>query len=237
MSSAGGLRGLFVTGTDTGVGKTLVSAGLLRLASRAGRVPIPFKPVETGCDPEPADARRLWRAAAPPIAADDVCVHALPLPAAPELAASAVGLRIDLDGLVERARRLALQGDFLLVEGAGGLLVPYAGALTTADLAARLGLPLLVVGRMALGTINHVALTLAEAGRRGLTVAGCLLNRTEPTIGPHEPGNLELIAAVSGRRPLGVVAHLPPALREDDDAAADAVRDAVGDEGLRLLLS
>src|SRR5204863_4198260 len=107
VSSAGGLRGLFVTGTDTGVGKTLVSAGLLRLARRAGRVPIPFKPVETGCDPEPADARRLWRAAAPPIAADEVCVHALPLPAAPELAAAAVGLRIDLDALVDRARSLA----------------------------------------------------------------------------------------------------------------------------------
>jgi hypothetical protein len=68
-------------------------------------------------------------------------------------------------------------------------------------------------------------------------VAGCLLTRTEPAVGPHEPGNLELIAGVSGRRPLGVVRHLPPALRDDDDAAADAVRDAVGEDALRLLLS
>ena len=236
MSPPGGPRGLFVTGTDTGVGKTLVAAGLLRLARRAGRVPIPFKPVETGCDPEPLDARRLWRAAAPPVAADDVCLHALPLPAAPELAAAAAGVRIDVDAIVDRARGLARHGDFLLVEGAGGLLVPYAGGQTTADLAARLGLPLLVVGRVALGTINHVALTLAEAARRGLAVAGCVLSRTEPAIGPHEAGNIELIAAVTGRRPLGVVAHLPAPSHDDDDAVADAVRAAVGQDGLRALL-
>jgi dethiobiotin synthetase len=230
------LRGLFVTGTDTGVGKTLVSAGLLRLARRAGRVPIPFKPVETGCDPEPADALRLWRAAQPPVNPAEVCFLPLSLPAAPALAAAAARLRIDLDRIAERARHLAARGDFLLVEGAGGLLVPYAGALTTADLAAMLGLPLLVVGRTALGTINHVALTLAEAARRDLEVAACVLNRTEPDIAPHEGGNVELIAELTGRRPLGVVAHLPPGPRDDDDQVADAVATAVGEQGLRLLL-
>lgn len=228
-------RGLFVTGSDTGVGKTLVAAGLLRLARRQGLVPIPFKPVETGCDPDPADARRLWRAARPPIPPDDVCLHAFPLPAAPALAAAAAGRRLDLDAMVERAQTLAGHGDFLVVEGAGGLLVPYAGGLTTADLAARVGLPLLVVGRMALGTINHVALTLAEATRRQLPIAGCILSRTQPEIGAHENGNVELIAALTGRRPLGVVPHLDAGAREDDDQVADAVRDSLGDS-LRLLL-
>jgi dethiobiotin synthetase len=235
-AGASRLPGLFVTGTDTGVGKTLISAGLLRLARRAGRVPIPFKPVETGCDPEPLDARRLWRAAQPPVEPDEICAHALPLPAAPALAAAAVGLRIDLQSLASRARELARRGDFLLVEGAGGLLVPYAGSQTTADLAVLLDLPLLVVGRTALGTINHVSLTLAECGRRGLTVAGYVLNRTQSQIEGHEPGNAGLIADITGRRPLGVVPHLAPALREDDDRAADAVRDAIGAEGLRALL-
>ena len=228
-------RGLFVTGTDTGVGKTLVAAGLLRLARRQGLTPIPFKPVETGCDPEPADARRLWRAARPPIPADDVCLHAFPLPAAPALAAAAAGRRLDIGAMVERAHALGARGDFLLVEGAGGLLVPYADTQTTADLAARLGLPLLVVGRMALGTINHVALTLAEAARRHLPVAGCLLSRTEPEIGAHESGNVELIAGLTGRRPLGVVPYLDAGARDDDDRVADAVRDSLG-ESLRLLL-
>lgn len=230
------VAGLFVTGTDTAVGKTLIAAGLLRLARRQGRTPIPFKPVETGCDPEPADARRLWRAAAPPISPDAVCMHALPLPAAPALAAAAAGRRIDLIAVADRAYALAKHGDFLLVEGAGGLLVPYADSETTADLAARIGLPLLVVGRMALGTINHVALTLAEAARRRLPVAGCILSRTEPEVGAHESGNVELIAALTGRRPLGIVEHLPADARDDDDRVADAVRDAVGEAGLRLLL-
>ena len=106
-------RGLFVTGTDTGVGKTLVAAGLLRLALRRGLAPIPFKPVETGCDPDPADARRLWQAAAPPIDLADVCMHALPLPAAPALAAAATGLRIDLIAVADRAYALGRQGGFL----------------------------------------------------------------------------------------------------------------------------
>jgi dethiobiotin synthetase len=228
-------RGLFVTGSDTGVGKTLIAVGLLRLARRRGLTPIPFKPVETGCTPEPADARRLWRAAAPPISPDDVCVHALPLPAAPALAATAAGVRIDALALADRADALARRGDFLLVEGAGGLLVPYADGETTATLAARIGLPLLIVGRMALGTINHVSLTLAEAARRRLPIAGCLLNRTEPELAPHEAGNLHLIAAVTGQRPLGVVAHLPPDAREDDERIADAVQAAVGEEALDRL--
>src|SRR5205085_2613754 len=130
---------------------------------------------------------------------------------------------------------LARRGDFLLVEGAGGLLVPYADGETTATLAARIGVPLLVVGRMALGTINHVSLTLAEAARRRLPVAGCLLNRTEPDVAPHEGGNLQLIAEVTGQRPLGVVEHLLPDARDDDDLVADAVEAALGDEVLARL--
>jgi dethiobiotin synthetase len=228
-------RGLFVTGTDTGVGKTVIAAGLLRLARRRGLTPIPFKPVETGCDPEPADARRLWRAAAPPISADDVCMHAFPLPAAPALAASVAGRTIDLIAVADRAYTLGCRGDFLLVEGAGGLLVPYAGRETTADLAARIGVPLLVVARTALGTINHVALTRAEAARRRLPIAGYVLHQTLDDAGPHESGNAELIEAVTGRRPLGIVPHLGTA-RGDDDAVADALLAALGEGVVRALL-
>ena len=229
-------RGLFVTGTDTGVGKTIVSAGLLRLALRRGLTPIPFKPCETGCDPEPADAHRLWRAAAPPIDCAEVCMHALRLPAAPALAASAAGVAIDLIAVADRADALGRRGGFLLVEGAGGLLVPYAGRQTVADLAARIGLPLLVVGRTALGTINHVALTLAEAAHRRLRVAGYVLNRTAPEAGPHEGGNGEMIAAVTGLAPLGVLPHLPADLRDDDDRLADALLGALGEDVVTVLL-
>jgi dethiobiotin synthetase len=230
------LRGLFVTGTDTGVGKTLVAAGLARFARRLGLTPIPFKPVETGCDPDPLDALCLWRAAQPPIAAADVCLYALHLPAAPALAAAAENQSIDLDRIVARARELASLGDLLLVEGAGGLLVPYAGGSTAADLAAQLRLPLLVVARTALGTINHTALTLAEARRRQLPIAGCILSRVSETIAPHEGANADLITAVTGNRPLGTVPFLAAPARENPDAVADALVASLGEAALRHLL-
>ena len=105
-----------------------------------------------------------------------------------------------------------------------------------ADLAARIGLPLLVVGRTALGTINHVALTLAEAARRRLRVAGYVLNRTAPDEGPHESGNAEMITAVTGLAPLGIVPHLPPHVRDNDDSLADALVDALGQDIVTVLL-
>jgi dethiobiotin synthetase len=229
-------RGLFVTGTDTGVGKTLVSAGLLRHALRLGLKPIPFKPVETGCDPDPLDALCLWRAARAPIPASDVCVYALRLPAAPALAAAVEEQTIDLDRIADHARQLAAQGDLLIVEGAGGLLVPYGVATTTADLAARLGLPLLIVARTALGTINHTALTIAEARRRQLAIAGCVLSRASETIAPHEAANADLIAAITGEPPLGTLPFVTAAARDNPDLLADALVAALGEAALARLL-
>ena len=230
------LRGLFVTGTDTGVGKTLVAAGLARYARRIGLVPIPFKPVETGCDPEPLDALSLWRAAQPPFPPGDVCLHALRVPAAPALAAAAENQSIDLARIVARAGELAARGDLLIVEGAGGLLVPYTATATAADLASQLRLPLLIVARTALGTINHTALTLLEARRRQLPVAGYVLSRLSENVAPHEAANADLIAAVTGERPLGTLPFLPATVRDDPDAIADALVASVGEATLRRLL-
>ncbi len=219
--------GLFVAGTDTGVGKTTVAVGLARLALRRGRVPIPYKPVETGCDPTPHDARRLWEAARPPMTLAETCPFPLALPAAPAAAAAVAGLRLDLTDLVGRADNVASRGDFLLVEGAGGLLVPYVGASTNADLALLFGLPVLVVGRTALGTINHVALTLAELARRKLVVAGVILSRATGPSAPHEISNVDLIAAVTGTRPLATIPFLSPSDLADPDRIADALAGAV----------
>jgi dethiobiotin synthetase len=230
------VAGLFVAGTDTGVGKTTVATGLLRLAARRDRRAIPFKPVETGCAPDPLDARRLWEAAGRPVNLSEVCPFPLALPAAPAAAAALLGLRLQVADLAERGRLLARRGDFLLVEGAGGLLAPYAGSETNADLAAALGLPILVVGKTALGTINHVCLTVAEIRRRELPLAGILLGRHAAPLAPHESSNDDLIAGVTGLRPLGTVPHLAEPEAADPDVVADALERTLPPEVIDRLL-
>ncbi len=229
------LSGVFVAGTDTGVGKTTVAVGLLRLLRRAGRAPVPFKPVETGCAPEPLDAVRLRHAADAPAALDEICPFALALPAAPAAAARVAGLVLDVADLAARAKTLSGRGDCLVVEGAGGLLSPYGPGQTNADLAAQLALPVLLVARVSLGTINHVALTVAELTRRHLTLAALVLVRTTPEREPHEDWNDRLIAATAGVAPIGTIPWMSATERDDDERAADAVGRIFSDAALRRL--
>jgi dethiobiotin synthetase len=211
--------GVFLVGTDTGVGKTAVGCALLRLALRLGRRPVPVKPVETGCDPDPADALRLRSAAArPDLALSLVCPYQFPLPVAPAQAAPAAGVELTAPALQGAIDRAATHGDFLLVESAGGLLSPYGPALTGADLAAGARLPLLLVARNALGTINHTALALAEIRRRALPLAGLVLVEVSSHATPDRPHNAALIEAVSGDRAL---ATLPFIADADADRLAD----------------
>jgi dethiobiotin synthetase len=233
---AGAFPGVFVAGTDTGVGKTTVAVGLVRLLRRAGRAPVPFKPVETGCAPEPLDAVRLRRAADAPASLDEICPFALALPAAPAAAAARAGLVLDLADLVARAETLSTRGDCLVVEGAGGLLSPYGPGQTNADLAARLGLPVVLVARVSLGTINHVALTVAELARRRLTLAALVLVRTTPEREPHEDWNDRLIESTAGVAPLGTIPWMSAAERDDDERVADAVGRLFPDSALDRLL-
>jgi dethiobiotin synthetase len=213
--------GLFVTGTDTGVGKTVVSTGLLRLALRAGVRLVPFKPVETGVGPAgPSDARALLAASQhQDLALADVCPVTFPEPVAPAAAAHHHARPISIPRLLSAAGRLRRRGDALLVESAGGLLSPYTARATAADLAARMALPILLIARNGLGTINHTALCLAELRRRRLPVAAVLLVATTPAP-PHDERNAELISATTGVRP-----YLLPFLA---DPTPDAVADVLG---------
>jgi dethiobiotin synthetase len=187
------MRGLFVTGTDTGVGKTILSATLVAaIASEAERVRA-YKPVLTGLD-EPAggDADRRWPrdhellAAAAGVKPEEVAPVRYGPAVSPHLAASLVDERIDPQTLLARARTMGSDRDVLIVEGVGGLLVPLCGDYTVRDFAVALGLPLLVAARPGLGTINHSLLTLQAARTSGLDVRAVVL-----TPWPEQPSELE----------------------------------------------
>lgn len=214
--------GLFITGTDTGVGKTAVAAGLLRLLVRRGHRPTPFKPAETDVQTEPLDARTLRAAAGRlDLPLSLVCPYAFPLPVAPAAAAASAAQTIALPVILSAAERLCGAGDFLLTESAGGLLTPYSHTLTAADIAAALRLPVLLVARNSLGTVNHTALAINELRRRNLTIAGVVLVDTTSDSLPDRATNADLIATTTGVKPLGVLPHVSPAT---PDALADALQ-------------
>ncbi|MBN2910360.1 dethiobiotin synthase [Polycladomyces sp. WAk] len=171
-------RGIFVTATDTEVGKTVVTAGLaLALREQGLRVGV-MKPVQSGHladDPE-GDGGRLKRWTGVEAELEEIVPYSFSLPVAPWIAARSAGVAIDRAGLVERIRTMAERYDLLLVEGAGGLLVPVGPDWTMADLAVELGWPLVIVARPNLGTVNHTVLTLEAARNRGLRPLGVILN-------------------------------------------------------------
>ena len=185
--NAGPAHGLFVTGADTGVGKTAVAAALADWLRQQGTSVRVRKPIESGAiddrhgHPQPADAILLRRAAGAPEPLQRVCPFPLPEPVSPQRAAELAGIRVTLDDL-HAACLNGLDGDeFLLVEGAGGFCSPLTADALNADLATRLGLPLLLVVGDRLGCINHSLLTLEAADRRGLVVAAVVLNRRVDT--------------------------------------------------------
>lgn len=199
---------LVVTGTDTGVGKTFVACALAHGLRALGRRVAVCKPVETGVSGDPADALALKAAAADPAPLDDICPYRLPAPLAPSVAATLAGVTIDPDRLADLVTRRARAAEVLLVEGAGGLLVPLAGTVTFLDLVARIGAPLVIVGANRLGTINHCALTARVAVAAGIRVAGFVLSQPTPATDPSAASNAATVAELTGLPCLGVVPHL-----------------------------
>ena len=204
----------FVTGTDTGAGKTTVTRALTAaLAARGLRVAA-LKPIETGCAGTPEghlwadDGELLREAAGSWLSSREVTPLRFRLPLSPAAAADAP---IDLAALAAHIQAIAASADVTLVEGAGGLLVPLDDATLTADFIATLGARVIVVARDALGTVNHTLLTLAECARRGLDVAGVILSRLTPSAGPDAASNAGAIARFGRARLLGTLPHLDPA--------------------------
>jgi len=204
-------RGLFITGTDTGVGKTYVATGLSAALRRAGVDVGVMKPAESGCRMGagalvPADARALLRASGARDPLDLVNPYRFSEPLAPAVAAKRAGIRISIARIMKAFHDLAQRHDRLIVEGAGGILVPLAGRLTYLDLAERLHLPVLIVARPNLGTINHTLLTVLAVRSRNLPIAGIVINdRRGGRRGAAERTNPGVIARLSGVPVIGSV--------------------------------
>ncbi len=188
-------KGFFITGTDTGVGKTIVAAALLKVSQFLGYRTIGMKPIESGClrgatgsdlasrEGEiliPQDGRFIGEIAGAPDALDLITPLRFENPLAPLPASDIEGKPVDLDKVMNAFAILARTHDVVIVEGIGGIMVPIRDDYLVSDLAKNLGLPVIVVAKPGLGTLNHTLLTLEHALAKGLSVAGIIINYSRP---------------------------------------------------------
>jgi dethiobiotin synthetase len=223
------VNGYFITGTDTNVGKTYATCALARRARALGHHVFAFKPIETGCAPVPggyvgadqellADAAGGWQQG--PLRG----LYRFALPAAPLVAAEAEHASINLDRLVTTAREGAAQDQITLtlVEGAGGWRVPITPVADMSTLARALGLPVIVVARAGLGTINHTLLTVEAVHRDGLDIAAVVLSRrAEDDQAAADSNRAEILRRWSG---VAVILRSDPAVLDGLLPAASARR-------------
>ena len=199
-------EGYFITGTDTAVGKTIVATALVS-ALRARKIDVGImKPVSAGGREYAVD---LLLASGLSDDLETINPVALAEPLSPNLAAERSGTTIDITHILDVYERLSEKHDWMIVEGAGGLLVPLSDSYSVADLAREIGLPLIIVARAALGTINHTLLTIEAARAKGLTVSGVVYNQVHPSLdGISERESPDIVSRISGVRTLGRVPHL-----------------------------
>ncbi len=204
--------GLFVTGTDTSAGKTVVSCALLSALAREGFSVAGFKPVAAGADQTPGglrneDASLLRRHSSISLEYEEVNPITLEPPIAPHIAARSAGISLSPELLAKRHRQLARKVDIVISEGAGGWLVPLSETDCMADLAIRIGDPVILVVAMRLGCLNHAILTAESIRARGAKFAGWVANIVDPGM-PVLEENIETLHARLGTPLLGTVPWL-----------------------------
>jgi len=191
------VRGVFVTGTGTEVGKTVVAAAIARALAASGKDVVVFKPAVTGLDElHEADHEMLRRAAGSEQSDEEIALYRFGPAVSPHLAAELAGEEIEPERLRRAAKAAAGSADVLVCEGVGGLLVPLTPNYSVRDFAVDLGLPLIVAAPPGLGTINHTLLTLEAARAVGLEVAAVVLTPWPAVPGEIELSNRETIAAL-----------------------------------------
>jgi dethiobiotin synthetase len=213
-------RGPYVTGTDTGIGKTVVSAALLLALRARGLRAVGMKPVASGCVDvgggagppawRNADALALLDASEPRPAYADLNPFALPLPLAPELAARDAGVEVTLPPLLAAYARLRALADQVVVEGVGGWAAPLSARLTQADLVRALDLPVLLVVGLRLGCLNHAILSARAIAQDGCRLAGWIGNAVDPDMERRDDQRAMLQARLDAPC-LGWIPHLPGA--------------------------
>jgi dethiobiotin synthetase len=205
------MSAFFITGTDTEIGKTFTTCALLHAARASGLTAVGYKPIAAGAEETAEglaneDALALRAAGSAGFALTEINPLCLREAVAPHIAAAAEGIALEVEPIVAGFERLAARADLVLVEGVGGFRVPLTDTLDTADLAAALGLPVLLVVGMRLGCINHALLTVEAIGARGLTLAGWYANTPSARMSRFDE-NLAALEARIAAPLLGVLPH------------------------------
>ncbi|PKO33164.1 MAG: dethiobiotin synthase [Betaproteobacteria bacterium HGW-Betaproteobacteria-7] len=200
----------FLTGTDTEIGKTFVTCALLHRARQLGLSAVGLKPVAAGTNAAGRndDVEAIRAASSLQLPASIVNPYCFAAAIAPHLAAAEEGRSIDFAPIVSACRQAEQVADIVIVEGVGGFRVPLGAAGDSADLTVALGLPVIFVVGMRLGCINHALLTVEAIAARGLTLAGWVANRIDPTMSRFE-ANLQTLQDLLPAPLLGVVPHAP----------------------------
>ncbi len=229
-------RGCFVTGTDTGVGKTAITAALAYYLCEHGISVGVMKPIETGIGPDEesrSDAALLRAAAGAMDALDLISPYRFPDPVAPLAAARRTGKTIELDRIINAFGRLASASRPIFVEGVGGLLAPLSESFETADLIRSLQLPAIVVGRAGLGGINHTMLTLEALARRNIPVLAVVLNSpcfdgrqsSADGVAQQVRTTVELVQELADLPVCGPIAHVSRLAQHWTDGVSELSRD------------
>jgi len=205
-------RAWFVTGTDTGIGKTLVSSAMLSLLAGSGLRAVGMKPVaagleETGGEWRNEDVEQLRAAGNVDAPLALRCQYLLRAPMSPHLAARQEDVRIELQPMLSAFDELSARADAVVVEGVGGFCVPFCDDLDSADLAVALGLPVILVVGLRLGCLNHALLSAEAIRARGLVLAGWVASMVDPSMLAPQ-ANLQTLRARLGAPLLGIVPHL-----------------------------
>ncbi len=214
-------RGWFITGTDTGCGKTRVACALLLACQQQGLRTVAMKPVASGCERQGGrlvndDALALLAAADGPLSYEEVNPYALALPVSPHLAAAEMGVTIDIGTLAAHYAALRQRADAVVVEGVGGWRAPLTEQHTVADLALGLELPVILVVGITLGCLNHALLSASAIAGDGARLAGWVANRMDPACLMADG----IIATLKERIPPPLLGVMPYAKKMDARAAA-----------------